>query len=475
MPKLPGALLRVAAEAMSECDDLEDEHAPLSFIVGVRLLQARCDHDLCKDGRAPLLDIEVELPMDDKDPFLRSPEWFQIQPGVMSQLVFAVLAKHTDDPDVDFAGHLARWAQSGSAGADKALVRLTQLHTQDATARMEAMLKKAMHVSFVSSQIACATLNAVCSDRANKPVIDNDYIEEGPANKRRKTAQSEGSESEWTSVLPGLETEAKELLTEAALQWSVDNFEQFSKSEPWLQLNSAALVRTATAAFKKQNEEPSASFSSSGDPSEEAEIIESDGEVQETPKTLRALSVARLKERLRIKGLPCSGPKADLVDRLASSIRKGKEAKPVKTQSEVVEKQPKSIPNIGAAVKVWAAAVDVQSVFDALEMVSAASGEAVCPLTFNALLIELRHRMSAAEQRLAAFREGKFQQELESAVMAARQETESRMCRQQEDAEAALRHQLESEQRQELLKLKRGIVALFEDKNPLGAAVESGA
>lgn len=490
-PRLPDDVLRAAAEALGDWKEIEEEDmASLSLAGAVRLLQARCDYDMmCKDGKAPLLDMDVKLPADDKDAFLQSPEWLQIQPDVMSKLVYNALAVEGDESEVDFARHLLRWAQSGDVRAEEALARLAQLH--DATegdaclirkakrACSESVLRKAMRACFDSLPIAAATFNALyCTEDESKAATTDDNTDEGPANKRRKTGSSG---SEWTSVLCALEKATKELLTNAAKAWAVDNFDNFSKSEAWLQLNSRALVYIAVAASARKaddDKEEEKRIAQERQKEKEAEraaadkvqIIEDDKHDDEDPETLRSLSVTKLKERLRARGLVCSGQKADLIDRLASSMKKTKKAEPVK-DDDGVEKHPKIIKDCESAVSIWAKGADLQSVFDALRLLAGSGGadEEWFPMTYTALLNATRRRASAAEQRLAAIEQGRVQEELASAVREATGETEARMRCLQEEAEASLKHQLAKKDK-ELCDLKRSIVALCQGETPLAAA-----
>lgn len=477
-PRLPDEVLRAAAEALNGFRDSAEEMASLSLAGAVRLLQARCDYGLCKDGEAPLLDMDVKLPTDDNDPFLQSPEWLQIQPDVMSKLVYNALAVEGDESEVDFARHLLRWARSGDARAEEALARLAQLHVYDATDDMESMLRKAMRACFDSSAVAAATFNVLyCTEDESKAATTDDNADEGPANKRRKI-QTDSSGSEWTSVLCALGMATKNLLTDAAKAWTVDNFDKFSKSEAWLQLKfrAFAIIAVAASARKAEDDEEEKRIAEEKRKEKEAErpaddddiVVGDDKHDEEEPETLRSLSVTKLKERLRARGLPCSGQKADLIDRLANSMKKAKKAEPVKDGVDGIEKHPKRIIDFESAVSVWAKGADLQSVFDALQLLAAAKPDG-CPITYKALLNATRRRASAAEGRLAAIEQGRVQEELESEVRIAIGETEARMRCLQEEAEASLKHQLAKKEK-ELCDFKRRLVAWCQDETCLAEA-----
>jgi len=486
-PRLPDNLLRLAAKAVAEVYSeslFSIPTASFSLAAAVRLHEALCEVDfLDKDDREELIAIHLKdltvLDGDDNQ-FLEGPEWVQTQADLMGSLLYAMSSG--EKLNRDFSSHLVCWAFQGGEDAGKAVLRLISLRRPGAPECMETTLAEARSRCIVSAQVAVEMLNAAhlnTEDALVAPTEEAASSEtEGPTKKRRRTMQAD-----WASVLPALEPVAKDLLREAGFKWAAEHFEDLAKSDSWLALKADALVRTAEAllreqADQKRRKEEEQKEMEEGEPSDvetivppesEDEIVERKAEVEDRLKVYstrcNSMCVRDLKARLKILGLPSSGNKAELVDRLLSAKRKeahhGESPKQihkseVEKEEEKDEKKEKAPPCVATAVAVWAAAAEPSEVADAIAL-----GKG-CPVVLSAVADVLRSRLAKAERRAAMFEDGKALEELESAVAAAKAETEARIRLEWTNAEAKLQRELQDQKRRELNTLQQGIMALFQ-------------
>jgi len=231
----------------------------VTFAAAVRLLLSAtpCSNGGSCSGVFAFINLEGKR-TNDIDHFCRSSEWLQVPAAVMSDLVQVVASKWDLDDCPAFLDHLSRWAQLHTPAEDLGciFIRLAQLYKQGCE-QMLPWLRNALCRCNASLPLLCELMEAAFgppADGAEGVDLHLGHLLMVREPKRRRTGGST-----WAGVVPQLETAAKEMIQEAALEMAAARFAELVDCDGWLKVSAPVVLKVAVHAVSKQGEvEPDA-------------------------------------------------------------------------------------------------------------------------------------------------------------------------------------------------------------------------
>eukprot|EP00931_Biecheleriopsis_adriatica_P073598 TRINITY_DN47854_c0_g1_i1.p1 TRINITY_DN47854_c0_g1~~TRINITY_DN47854_c0_g1_i1.p1 ORF type:complete len:720 (+),score=151.37 TRINITY_DN47854_c0_g1_i1:66-2162(+) len=347
-----------------------DPAKKMSLTAVARLLCATSDQpDLMEETTRPEM---LERILADTDKFIDSAEWLGIPANIMAELL------QVTEGRTELSQAIAKWAQHGCDDSGSAMIRIIQLCPADADEDMQSALRDAIYKLGPEPEVIMRMLS-VTEDATSDC--------EGPAQKRRKT-----DERSWSSVLPALESGAKELLAETALDLAAKSYMKMSQCASWLELPASVLVRVARKAIKEEVE------------------LSSDEEVGDDNKDLQ----------------PAIDVEAGLAD-----VKGDKKAKREDARSKPVVD--------------WARAAAGPVLLEAMKL--ARDDWKGCEYVHQVLQEVVERRLVAAERQNIILEGGRHKEELQAAVERATADTEAAVRAELQEAFVKLQRQLEDERR----------------------------